>query len=492
MILRLQKYILLSVAVTGMLSCESMLDTEPRTSIAAGTALNTYLGVEAALNGAYAALRGPEGYTGSPGAATYYGREMVIYPELLADNVRNVNPGTCSCRGSAQLVNQAGSHLDIWEAAYAVITKSNLVIDAADLLEEASDAEKAVLKAQALFLRGYVYFDLIKTYAYNPNHIQNGFDLGVPLILEGVDDYGKVEFPERAGVTEVYAQIEKDLLQALDLFSAEGVESPASPVYATEGATHALLSRLYLYLGNDRYEDAIIQADAALSSGVGTFQETPESYVSMWEQASNPESMFELQFASTAELPQNPNDNTIQANYQQINTGTTRIGFGDIVVADNLLEEYEAGDARREVMVDYVRSDGEQVIETNKFQGSKGSFGFDNVPVIRVSEVYLNRAESYARSGNEGEALNDLNKIRNRAGLPDAEASGNELIEAILKERRLELAFEGHRFFDLTRLGRNIPKETIPAISFGDYRILAPLPLAELDVNQNLEQNPKY
>lgn len=489
---RLQKYIILSVAIAGMISCESMLDTEPKTSIAAGTALNTYLGVEAALNGAYAALRGPEGYTGSPGAATYYGREMIIYPELLADNVRNVNPGTCSCRGSAQLVNQVGSHLDIWKAAYAVITKSNLVIDAIDQVEDASDAEKAAVKAQALFLRGYTYFDLIKLYAYNPNHIQNGFDLGVPLILEGVDDYGKVEFPERAKVTEVYSQIEKDLLKALELFSADGVESPASPFYATKGATHALLSRLYLYLGNDRYENAITQANAALSSGVGTFQETPESYVAMWEQPSNPESIFELQFASTAELPQNPNDNTIQANYQQVNTGTTRIGFGDIVVANNLLVEYEAGDARREVMVDYVRSDGENVIETNKFQGSKGSFGFDNVPVIRISEVYLNRAESYARSGNEGEALNDLNKIRNRAGLQDLNVSGNELIEAILKERRLELAFEGHRFFDLTRIGKNIPKETIPGIAFSDYRILAPLPLTELDVNKNLEQNPNY
>lgn len=488
----LKKFIILGLAIIGMTSCESMLETEPITSISADTALKTYLGVEAALNGAYAALRGPEGYTGSPGAATYYGREMVIYPELLADNVRNVNPGTCSCRGSAQLVNQAGSHLNIWEAAYTVITKSNLVIDAIDQVQDASDAQKAAIKAQALFLRGYTYFDLVKVYSYNPNHIQEGFDLGVPLVLEGVDDYTKVEFPERAKVAEVYAQIEMDLLQALDLFGGAEGNSPQAPFYATEGATHALLSRLYLYLGNDGYEDSVLHAGEAIASGVGTFQETPESYVSMWEQPSNPESMFELQFASTAELPQNPNDNTIQAYYQQINTGTTRVGFGDVVVADNLLEQFEAGDARREVMVDYVRSDGENVIETNKFQGSKGSFGFDNVPMIRISEIYLNRAESYARSGFEGEALIDLNMIRNRAGLADISATGEDLIEAILKERRLELAFEGHRFFDLTRLGKNIPKETIATIPFSDYRILAPLPLNELDVNTKLIPNPKY
>src|SRR5690606_17193812 len=148
--------------------------------------------------------------------------------------------------------------------------------------------------AQALFLRGYTYFDLVKVYSYNPNHIQDGFDLGVPLVLEGVDDYSKVEFPERAKVDEAYAQIETDLLDALDLFGQAGGVSPGAPFYATEGATHALLSRLYLYLGNGRYDDGIFHAGEAISSGVGSFQDSPESYVSMWEQPSNPESMFEL------------------------------------------------------------------------------------------------------------------------------------------------------------------------------------------------------
>lgn len=191
-------------------------------------------------------------------------------------------------------------------------------------------------------------------------------------------------------------------------------------------------------------------------------------------------------------MPQNPNDNTIQANYQQVLNGSTRVGFGDIVVSNNLLAIYETGDVRRSVMVNYTRSDGEQVIQTNKFSGSKGSFGFDNVPLIRVSEMYLNRAEASARAGNEVQARTDLNVIRNRAGLASIMPTGAALIDAILKERRLELAFEGHRFFDLTRLGKNIPKETIAEIPFTDYRILAPLPLTEIDVNKQLVQNPRY
>jgi len=493
MIKKIKIYTVFTLAVLMAASCTKTLEVTPRTSLSADDALTTYLGVQAALNGAYAGLRGPAGYTATPGAAAYYGREMILNPELLADNVKNVNPGTCSCRGNTLLINAVSAHLNIWNAAYSVITKTNVVLAATDKLGDGTAAQKASVKAQALFLRALTYFDLVKIYAYNPNFIQNGFNLGVPLVLDAVDDYTKVTFPERAPVTAVYAQIEKDLLEAISLFATPGVNAATgTPYIATAGATHALLSRLYLYMGGTKNASAVTEATAALTSGIGTFQTTPAAYVSMWAAASKPESMFELQFASTAELPQNPNDNTIQANYQQVLNGTTRVGFGDIVVSGNLLAEYETNDIRRSVMVNYTRSDGEQVVETNKFQGSKGSFGFDNVPIIRISEMYLNRAEASARSGNEGQAVADLNVIRNRAGLPSITPAGTALIDAILKERRLELAFEGHRFFDLTRLGKNIPKETIAAIPFSDYRILAPLPLTELDVNKNLVQNPKY
>ncbi len=481
------------ILVIGLSSCKDMLNVKPRTSLSAEDALTTYLGVQAALNGAYGGLRGPTGYTNSPGAAAYYGREMILNPELLADNVRNVNPSTCSCRGSALLVNQVSSHLNIWNAAYGVITKANVVLGAIDQVSDATAAQKAVTKAQALFVRAFAYFDLVKTYAYNPNHIQGGFDKGVPIVLDPVDDYVKVSYPERAPVSEVYAQIEKDLLEAIGLFATPGVNpADGKPFVGTKGAAHGLLSRLYLYMGGAKNQAAVTHATEAINSGVATFQSTPASYVSMWAAASKPESLFELQFASTAELPQNPNDNTLQANYQQMMVGSTRVGFGDIVASNNLLAEFEANDARRNVMVNFTRSDGEQVVQTNKFQGSKGSFGFDNVPMIRISEMYLNRAEASARAGNPTQALLDLNTIRTRAGLSSISPSGTALIDAILKERRLELAFEGHRFFDLTRLGKDIPKETIATIPFSDFRILAPLPLSEIDINKKLVQNPKY
>jgi len=489
--LNITKNIILLTLSLSLASCSKMLEVEPRTSLNANEALSTFLGVQSALNGVYGGLRGPIGYTATPGAAAYYGREMVLNPELLADNVKNVNPGTCSCRGATLLVNQASAHLNIWNAAYGVITKANVVLSAVEKLNDGTPAQKASVQAQAYFLRALAYFDLVKTYGYNPNFVQGGFNLGVPIVVDAVDDLTKVTYPARATVNEVYAQIEKDLQNSIAQFGT-AANPTGVPYVATAGAAHALLSRLYLYMGGAKNAQVVTEATAALSSGVGTFAATPASYISMWAAASKSESIFELQFASTAELPQNPNDNTIQANYQQVLNGTTRVGFGDIVVANNLLAMYETGDVRRSVMVNYTRSDGEQVIQTNKFAGSKGSFGFDNVPLIRVSEMYLNRAEANARSGNEGLAIADLNIIRNRAGLVSIFPAGTELIDAILKERRLELAFEGHRFFDLTRLGKNIPKETIAEIPFSDYRILAPLPLTEIDINKQLQQNPKY
>jgi hypothetical protein len=104
--------------------------------------------------------------------------------------------------------------------------------------------------------------------------------------------------------------------------------------------------------------------------------------------------------------------------------------------------------------------------------------------------MYLNRAEANAELGNEGDAQADFNVIHTRAGLSAVYPTGPALLQAILKERRVELAFEGHRWFDLTRRGLDIPKSTV--IKFDDYRILAPIPVNETDVNKNLKQNFNY
>ncbi|WP_134087926.1 RagB/SusD family nutrient uptake outer membrane protein [Olivibacter sp. XZL3] len=470
----------LALSLTG---CKGMLDVEPRTYVESDQAINTVLGMEAAINGAYAKLR----------INTYYGLAMVVYPELLADNVRLVQAATQSGRGVGYDVNNPGSHLNIWTPAYSAINAANLIIEKADAVGDGTDAEKASFKAQAYFLRALVYFDLLKTYAYNPNYIQGNADLGVPLLTEAVDDLTKITYPERATVAAGYSLVEQDLSEAIRYFQQPDVNGRAgAPFYGTKAAAHALLSRLYLYWGAAKWDAAVEQADLAIDEGVGLFQPDAASYLNMWTEPSNPESVFEVQFASINEVPQTSNNNTIQAFYQQERNGSQFLGWGDVVIASNFLSAFEQGDIRRELVVPYTRSNGEQVIQTDKFSGSKGIFGWDNVPVIRISEVYLNRAEAQAQLGRVQEAQEDLNRIRTRAGLAAITPQGADLLTAIRRERRLELAFEGQRFFDLTRLGIDISKETIVPIPFSDYRILAPLPQSEIDINSNLIQNRGY
>lgn len=135
---------------------------------------------------------------------------------------------------------------------------------------------------------------------------------------------------------------------------------------------------------------------------------------------------------------------------------------------------------------------GTAEIECTKYLGKNGTVNLDNIVIIRASEVLLNRAEAYYNTNKEAEALTDVNTIRTRAGLPAKTGlTGQALLDEILKQRRLELAFEGHRFFDLKRLGKDLVKA--PAnVPFTDFRILAGIPARELGANKNLVQNFGY
>ena len=191
------------------------------------------------------------------------------------------------------------------------------------------------------------------------------------------------------------------------------------------------------------------------------------------------------------------NNNSIAVLYVLSPDGS---GYGDAVVRQNFLDALETGDIRGDSIQQSTKS-GEVVNWTLKFNSYGGSIGEDNIPIIRLSELYLNRAEALAELGgaaNENSALEDLNAIRNRAGLADASSSGTALVQDILNERRIELAFEGHRFFDLKRRGLDIPKgNTVDdcvtcTIPYSDYRVVAAIQQAELDVNPNLVNNPGY
>lgn len=455
-------------------SCSDLLDVQPRQSIDSTTALTTEDAISAALNGVYDRLQ----------STNLYGRDLIAIPEALADNGRATNK---SGRLNPEYNNQANAHLVfVWQFAYLAINQINLILEAIPKVTTLPAATKNSFEGQASMLRGLLYFELARCYGYEPLVAVKESDKGsVPIMKTGVLDLSQVERLPRASINEVYDFIYADLTNAVAKLSSVTL----SVNYANRGAANALFSRVALYRGD--YANAIKYSTDALASGIGAFQ-TKDNYVPAWRVANHPEAMFQVVYQTNENIGVNT---SLQTSYTTLvtlgNTASTG-GFGDLVPTANLLAAFETGDVRRNLYERGTAGRGAAEIECTKFFGRSGALNLDNIPVIRISEMYLNRAEGLALTGKEADALIDVNRIRTRAGLEAKTGlTGKALIDEIAAQRRIELAFEGHRFFDLKRRGLDIVK--IPTnISYTDFRILAPLPLREIQANSALKQNVGY
>ncbi len=475
----------LTLSLLVLSSCSDLLDVSPRQSIDAATALTTEEALDATLVGAYDALQ----------STNIYGRDILAIPDALADNGRATNK---SGRLNPEYQNQPNAHMvNTWATAYFAINQVNLVLGATSSVK-LSDAKKASVEGQALFLRGLMYFELMRIYAYTPKAIVEQQNRGgVPLITKGVLELKQIEYGARPSIDDCYKQIVADLNDAATKLTATAASR--APFYPTKGAAQAVLSRVYLYMGD--WVNAEKSSTDALASGIGKFQ-TAATNVSAWRAASHPESMFEINYQTNENIGVNTSLQTTYTTLVELGNTAKTGGFGDLVPSANLLALMESEkdstgkiflDNRRQLYERGTAGRGAAETECTKFFGRSGAVNLDNIPVIRISEMYLNRAEALYNQGKEADALKDVNIIRTRAGLVarPATLTGAALLTEILNQRRIELAFEGHRFFDLKRLGRDITK--IPTnIPFTDFRILAPLPVREIQTNSNLKQNFGY
>ncbi|RIW13741.1 RagB/SusD family nutrient uptake outer membrane protein [Algoriphagus lacus] len=494
---------ILSLALGSTLlvsSCDSLLQVDPRQSIDANGALNTPDAMDAALNSVYARLR----------SVRNYGRDLLALSDALADVGQTTSN---SGRLIGENNNQPNAHFQagFWQNSYFAINEANLIIDGLAGVEGASQAQRDRWEGEAKFLRALYYFDLIKVYAYMPTAIyQPGVidEGGVPLELTGVITSGEAlgRQTSRATIDEVYTQIYTDLEDAKRLLTSRGTQ------YASSAAASALLSRVALYRGD--WAKAASEATTALGSNVGTVL-GGNAYVSGWRSSINPESMFEVRFA-LAEESIGVNE-SLQSSYTALLNLTNKNsqgGWGDFIpnatvrgffgltplqtgspaTDNNNWDVTRNSDVRAQLYTtgNTVRGAGRQ-IESTKFMSKSGFAYADNVPVIRKSEMHLNRAEANYHLNNTAEALTELNAFKALRGLTAVNLSGQALLDEILLERFKEFAFEGHRFFDLKRYGKPIVKTT-PAVNlaFDDFKILPPLPQREVDGNPNLNQNRGY
>ncbi|MFN6373804.1 MAG: RagB/SusD family nutrient uptake outer membrane protein [Chitinophagia bacterium] len=497
---------LLVMLVAAFGSCRDALVIQPRQSIDAANALTSKDGINAAVVSVYSRFK----------SVRMYGRDLIGIPEALSDNGFATNK---SGRLQPEANNVYRAHFSdaLWSTCYNGINQANLILEAVPAVNAPgiTAADKASWTAQMQFLRALYYFDLVKVYSYIPGAIVGAQDKGgVPVITKGVSSSTSALalLPARAPIADVYTQIITDLTAAEAALTFPGLGTS----FANKAAAQALLSRVYLYIKDyanaKKWADACITLAGSRISGAGT-------YVAQWRASTHNETLFQLIFATNAE--NNGVNESLQTSFTTLTApGNTVVtgGFGDLVPSISLLNDLgitlnggnttanfglsvtgltRGTDVRAQLYESGTTGRGSSKIECTKYIGKNGFINLDNIPVIRIAEVFLNRAEAMSTPGspvfNEAAALTDLNTIAVNRGLTAFSLTGSALYEEVLRQRRLELAFEGHRFFDLKRLGRDLVKAPhYNTVAFTDIRILAPLPQREVDGNKSLVQNSGY
>lgn len=428
-------------------SCDGLLDTDPQQSIGEDEALNTPGNVQAALIGAYSQHR----------AVTQYGGDYQFLTDLLATDTDMNWSGTFFQPREVfdkDIAPDNSYTQGVWTGSYNTINRANNVLSALDILNE---AEAQRTEAEARFLRGAALFELVRVFAKAYNDGDPAANPGVPVPLEptrGIDEGSQLP---RASVEEVYNQAIADLSFARDNLPE------TNGLFADTYAASGMLSRVYLMQA--QYEEAAAEASRVIESGSYSLMAT------FSEVFNNESAPAEFVYATV---------NTTQDNANDLNLFYASSGFdgrGDIDILDAHLQRYEDGDERADFFYD-----GGGARRTAKWQTLAA-----DIPVIRLAELYLTRAEANFRTGASlgASPLEDVNTIRARAGL---DALDELTLDDILNERRLELSFEGHLLYDLKRTEQNITED----LPFDANALVYPIPQREMEVNPNLEQNPGY
>ncbi|MBT1703128.1 RagB/SusD family nutrient uptake outer membrane protein [Chryseosolibacter indicus] len=461
---------------------------EPRNQIAPDAALADAASYEALVISIYDRLQ----------TFTYWGRDMSLLGETLADNAFVVT-SQASGRYTGTIRNTRNSHFNIWTTAYAAINECNTVIATIDDIDDPDQAKKDQLKGEALFLRALVYFDLARIYGYEPTKVPTtgpgaGWDKSVILRTEPVREAADAALQTRATQTEVYGQIEQDLINAGRLLPKD---NEMTVFRANKGAAYALLGKIYLYW--EKWDKAVVNFDSALNNTSASLMQAGD-YATGFKSIPNDESFFEINFIQSVEVAGVEGVNNSAFSYTQP-TGTNPLKlstYGGMTPSAELLALYEPNDDRKGIFYVSASSTSNGVTYTwsNKYAGAGGVYT-DNIKVIRLADVLLMKAEALAMLGDYSGAADLVTELRTQRNATAPVPQDASIIDFIAQERRRELFFEGsHRWFDLKRRGQPITKAAATAvgtIAYDDYRLLAPIPNAEVILNpEGLPQNPNY
>lgn len=488
-------WIMILVALTLVSCSDDFVELEPPYQLTSENFFEAEEDFQNALIGSYDLLQ-----------ATYVN---VILGEIASDNTHAGGESATDVVGWQQVDRMAhtpdNQNLDdVWDFNFAGVYRASYIIENKDNIDFPG---KAQIIAEARFLRAYFNFELVKWFG------------AIPIKPEGRFQLGEETSVPRASIEDVYQYIENDLNLAIPNMALQPLEVGR----ASKASAQALLGKVHLY--QDEFDLAAPLLNEVINSGqfhlYGT--EDDEDYEDLFEfvAENSAESVFEIQYSGA----QGAGFECLQCSEGNVMVGFSGIrgysgpvfesGFGFNLPTQDTYDAFGANDLRRDVSILDIEAwvaetgatytIGNQDPQTghtgyynrkylprqNENQGDANLTQPNNYRAIRYADVLLMAAEALNRGDiNDDLALDYVNEVRNRAGLPDVDLSGSQLTEEIYTQRHLELVGEGHRFFDLVRTGR--AANVIDGFTANKNEVF-PIPLEEIQFSQgNWEQNENY
>lgn len=481
-------YILMGAFMLTGSSCgDSWLDLEPSTYTLTESSINYMSDINFALNGVYSNMQN---------AYTYSGR-FVYYGDVTGDDMQAYSATKRSGDYYTFSYTKDTAPSTFWSYGYNMIALCNQILSLIDDIDDEGDADlKSYYKGQALALRGMILFDLTRFYGY-PYKKDNGASLGVPIVTTLLD---KDAQPSRNTVAECYTAIISDLEDAITAMDNDEGKS-FHKGHINIWGVRSLLSRVYLYHGDD--QEAFDMAEAAISGAEseGYALWTNAEYPTAWSNDVSDSNKGEVLFEIVNTTDDSPGKEALGYLH-------STSGYRDIIVTSSfysMLNE-DPSDVRIQLFTYYSKR-----AFVYKYQPQEGEEITDaNIPLLRLSETYLNAAEAAVKIGDNASAVKYLNAIVNRAN-PENSVDESTTVELddVMTERRKELVGEGHRMFDALRDGgyvyrHNVTSSTISStkhLTMSDekmnfnwdyYKCVLPIPKNEMDTNPNMVQNPSY
>jgi starch-binding outer membrane protein, SusD/RagB family len=480
--------VVLGIALVAQSGCKkSFLDVPPQAQQPGQEFWKTQNDATQAVNAMYANLRS---------------WEMVAFAPIAVESMGSDEVEKGSSPGDATFMNNfdnfthtstEGQINDFWIGQYRSINLANQIIDNIPGIE--MDATlKARYIAEAKFIRAYNYFRLVRAFG------------GVPLRLSLPDNPEEFNLP-RASKEEVYAAIEKDLTDAAEVLPQ--TYGPADVGRATKGAALALHGKVAMY--QQKWADVLAKTNQVMGMGYSLFPSFEGTFRIPNE--NNQESVFEIQ---AQKIPSIPGASNSQYSQVQGVRGINWGGWGFHVPTIELVNAFEANDPRSDATIifrgettpqgdvvpptgDNPRYNQKSYVPSTYWQPGFPEGSDQNIRVIRYAEVLLMNAEAANELNNPAQAKTSLNAVRararagNNAILPDVTTNDKtQLREAIWHERRVELAMEFDRFFDVIRQGRGAQVFGPKGFQTGKNELM-PIPQNQIDLSAGiLTQNPGY